>query len=199
MPSTTPPPHPQAAPRAQVILAPQPPPQPLRRPSIFLAGTIDSSADGSTPWRTQLATSISHLPVTILDPTRPDWDASWREEAAFAPFREQVEWELDIMGVADVVVVYLAPGSQSPVSLLELGLCVGFAGGRGEGNVEGKGEGQRRKHLVVGCPEGYWKRGNVQVVCGRLGVEVLGSLEELIRGVEERLLGLVGRGVRDGE
>jgi hypothetical protein len=41
--------------------------------------------------------------------------------------------------------MYLAPGTQSPVSLLELGLCA------------------RSGKLKVGCPEGFWRRGNVKV------------------------------------
>ena len=38
-------------------------------------------------------------------------------------FPEPVRWELDMLDAADLVVMYLAPGTRSPVSLLELGLC----------------------------------------------------------------------------
>ena len=68
-----------------------------------------------------------------------------------------------MQGKADLIAMFFDPESKAPVSLLELGLAAG----------EGKGR------VIVGCPEGYWKRGNVQVVCRRFGIELVGSLEEL--------------------
>lgn len=60
------------------------------------------------------------------------------------------------------------------VSLLELGLVLG--------------DGRKKGKVLVCCPEGYAKRGNVMVVCGLLGVRVVGGLEEVVewvRGVVE--------------
>lgn len=74
-----------------------------------------------------------------------------------------------MLEAADVIAMYMRPESQAPVSLLELGL---FA---------------RSGKMIVICPEGFWRRGNVQFVCNRFGVEVVDSLEELIRGIERRL------------
>lgn len=62
---------------------------------------------------------------------------------------------------ADIVLFYFDPESSAPISLLELGLCM-----REPGKV------------VVVCPRGYWKRGNVSIVCERFGVPVLEGLEE---------------------
>lgn len=45
--------------------------------------------------------------------------------------------------------------------------------------------------LVVCCPEGFWRRGNVQVVCGRYGVKLVETLDELRGVVEARLERLV--------
>ena len=74
-----------------------------------------------------------------------------------------------MMEAADVIAVYFSPDSEAPITLLELGL---FA---------------RTEKVVVACPDGYWKKGNVQVVCKRFGIELQGSLEELQTAVEERL------------
>jgi len=68
-----------------------------------------------------------------------------------------------------VVAVYFGAKSQAPISLMELGL---FA---------------RSGKCVVACPKGYWKRGNVQVVCGKFGVEVVESVDELGEGVKKKL------------
>ncbi|KAJ5720069.1 hypothetical protein N7493_006947 [Penicillium malachiteum] len=136
--------------------------------SIFLAGSI--SKDDSHNWRDLLSTSLSDLPVTIYNPHRPDWDSSWVEDISFAPFREQVEWELEKQELADVIVVYFHPATQAPISLLELGLCA---------RVPGK--------AIVVCPRGYWKRGNVQVVCKRFGIQMVENNDELKKLLLEKL------------
>jgi hypothetical protein len=37
----------------------------------------------------------------------------------------------------------------------------------------------RSGKLVVCCPDGFWRKGNVDVVCKRYGVETVGDLEAL--------------------
>lgn len=166
-----------AHPQNRIIFAPQPY-TPQGTPSIFLSGSIE---DGPTPWQTRLSALLVAQPLTILNPHRPDWDASWVQDISDARFRTQVQWELDMMEAADVIAVYLAPGSQAPITLLELGL---FA---------------RTGKLVVACPEGFWRRGNVQVVCARFGIEMLGSVEQLAEAVERKLAEVGERRVEDGE
>ncbi|KAF5309970.1 hypothetical protein D9619_010268 [Psilocybe cf. subviscida] len=137
--------------------------------SVFLSGSIDQ--DAATSWQVQLQAALGHHPgIAIINPHRPDWDASWTQDISSAPFREQVEWELDMLERADVIAVYFSPASQAPVTLLELGL---FA---------------RSGKVVVACPEGFWKRGNVQVVCERWGIPLVDDLDALRREVERRLV-----------
>lgn len=154
--------------RSQVIYAPSAE-RPRGLASVFLAGTT-SKVDAEPDWRGTLATLLADRPVTLLNPYRADWDASWREDVDFSPYREQVEWELTRQDEADVVVVYFHPATQAPVSLLELGLCA---------RVPGK--------AVVLCPPGYWKRGNVLMVCRRYGIEVVESIEGLRDAIVKRL------------
>ncbi|KAF8961507.1 hypothetical protein BDZ97DRAFT_1828616 [Flammula alnicola] len=135
--------------------------------SVFLAGSIDMGS--AVDWQSSITKSLQHLPITILNPRRPDWNLGWKQDATFKPFREQVDWELDMLNAADVIALYLDKDSKSPISLLELGL---FA-------TSGK--------LVVACPDGYWRRGNVQIVCERWGVELVDTLEELVKSVERKL------------
>ena len=73
-----------------------------------------------------------------------------------------MNWELDALGKSDVILMYFDPETKSPISLLELGL---FA-------KSGK--------LVVCCPEGFWRKGNVDIVCQRFGISQFQSLEEAI-------------------
>ena len=132
---------------------------PLTGPSVFMAGSIDLGK--SVDWQSALSASLADCPGTLLNPRRTEWDASWRGEADFAPFREQVEWELAAMEAADRIAFYFAPDSQAPVTLMELGLAA------------------RTGKAVVCCPAGYWRKGNVDVVCAKYGVPTVSSLEAL--------------------
>ncbi len=136
--------------------------------TVFLAGT--TSKFDADDWRESLSAALAYMPITLYNPQRADWDSSWREDINSAPYREQVEWELDKQDMADIVVVYFHPASQAPISLLELGLCARTPG----------------KAIVV-CPDGYWKRGNVQIVCSRYGVEMANSIDELKEAIMKRV------------
>jgi hypothetical protein len=152
---------------ARVIKPSVPLPSASKMPSVFLAGSIEMGA--AEDWQAQLERSLSDLDILILNPRRDAWDASWVQSIDNLPFREQVEWELAGLERAEVVAMYLAPGTKAPVSLLEFGLCA------------------RSGRLVVCCPEGYWRRGNIQVVCQRYGVPLLDSLPELVAEVRRRV------------
>jgi hypothetical protein len=138
----------------------------VKRPSVILYGGIQPEP----AWQSSLAASLSDLPIDILDPRRDDWDSSWIEDMSFPKFKEQVEWEMDHARIADVIVFYFPPGALTPVALLELGMHAGT----------GK--------AVVCCPEGFYKRGNVQIVCLRYGIDLLGNLDDLTRTVRSRLM-----------
>lgn len=133
--------------------------------AVFMAGSIDMG--GSVDWQQALIESLSSCQGVLLNPRRSHWDPAWPPDASFPVFREQVEWELAAMEAAGMIAFYFAPGSQAPITLLELGLAA------------------RKKNAVVCCPDGYWRRGNVEVVCQYYGVPLVPTLEALadaIRG-----------------
>lgn len=102
---------------------------------------------------------------TILNPRRTDWDASWEQNFENPNFYQQVNWELTALEKADIIIMYLCPNTKSPISLLELGL---FA-------TSGK--------LSVCCPDGFWRKGNVEVVCERYDIPLFEDLEVLLQAV----------------
>ena len=153
--------------QCQVIFAPSNK-APRGDKTVFLAGSTNKVEEGD--WRERLTTSLSELPITIYNPHRTDWDSSWRESVDFMPYREQTEWELNKQDEADIVAFYFHPETMAAVSLLELGLCA---------RVPGK--------AVVLCPEGYWKRGNVHIVCERLGIEMVDGVDGLRAAIVKRL------------
>ena len=136
--------------------------------SVFLAGSIEMGR--AEPWQAAVEEALADLPVAVLNPRRDEWDATWVQSIDNPLFRGQVEWELDGLDRATVVAVYFAPTTQAPITLLELGL---FA---------------RSGKLVVCCPAGYWRRGNVEVVCARFGVPLVQILSDLVRAVRGRLI-----------
>lgn len=151
------------------------PPAPLAippgMPSLFLAGSIDQGR--AEAWQAEVELALADLPVAILNPRRPEWDAAWEQRADNPLFRGQVEWELAALDRATSILMYFAPASQAPITLLELGL---FA-------ASGK--------LIVCCPPGFWRKGNVDLVCERCAIPRADTLEALIamgrRALEERL------------
>ncbi|RLD78742.1 MAG: hypothetical protein DRJ10_09840 [Bacteroidetes bacterium] len=133
---------------------------PKQGKAIFLAGSIEMGKANN--WQEHLIKNIDHSNLLILNPRRKDWDNSWKEEKENPKFNEQVSWELSALERSDLIVMYFDPNTKSPISMLELGL---FA-------QSGK--------MIVCCPKGFWKKGNVDVVCERYGIKQFASLDELI-------------------
>lgn len=141
--------------------------------SIFLAGSIEMGV--AEDWQSDFAASLSDLPVSVFNPRREDYDLSWPQDISCAPFREQVEWELNHLERADIIVLFFQADTMSPISLLELGMHAN----------SGK--------LLVCCPKGYWRRGNVQVVCDRSGVPLVETKDELKQLMKERVKEVLDR------
>ena len=139
---------------------------------LVLAALLLSDCVGTTHKDTSKLISQEALEnerVVILNPRRDDWDSTWLQEIDNPKFREQVMWELDALEEADIIVMYFDPNTKSPISLLELGL---FA---------------RSKKLIVYCPDGFWRKGNVDIVCRKYGVIQCISLTDFICQIKEQL------------
>lgn len=134
--------------------------------AVFLAGSIDMGS--AEDWQASIATALQDTDLTLLNPRRDHWDSAWEQRSSNPQFREQVEWELDAQEQAALIAMYFAPTSQAPISLLELGL---FA-------ASGK--------LVVCCPDGYWRKGNVEVVCDRYHIPLVSSLNDLVAAIQTK-------------
>src|SRR5689334_7546681 len=147
------------------------PPAPLElipgEPSLFLAGSIEMGR--AELWQARIEEALADLPITLLNPRRDAWDASWEQSIGNPLFRGQVEWELEAQERADLIAMYFAPQTQSPITLLELGL---FA-------HSGK--------LLVACPDTFWRKGNVEIVCDRCGIPLVHSLNDLLDLTRYRL------------
>lgn len=115
------------------------------RKSVFLAGSIEMGK--AENWQDKTAKEFEKNGWDILNPRRDDWDSTWKQDFENPQFFQQVTWELNALEHADLIVMYFDPNTKSPISLLEMGL---FA---------------RSGKLRVVCPEGFWRKGNVEIVC----------------------------------
>jgi hypothetical protein len=138
--------------------------------SIFLAGSIDMGK--AENWQETFKNAlVDYDNLVLYNPRRDDWDPQWIQDIGNKEFRDQVNWELAHLETVDLIIFYFDPVGLSPISLLELGL---FA---------------HPTRTIVCCPEGYWRRGNVQVVCDRYDVQLVEKLDDLIEAVKLELNG----------
>lgn len=152
---------------SQTLTSPAPLPAHDARIKVFLAGSIEMGKAGD--WQQQVQDALRDEGVLLLNPRRPDWNPAWRAEADEPEFRRQVQWELAALEQADLVPMYFAPGTQSPITLLEFGLYA------------------RSGKLLVSAPAGYWRKGNLDITGDRYGVPRYDSLEALIAALRERI------------
>jgi hypothetical protein len=152
---------------ARIIKPPTPIVLDARTASVFLAGSIEMGQ--AEDWQAVVEQALDDLDVTVLNPRRDAWDASWEQSITHAEFRGQVEWELSGLEQATVAAMYFAPTTKAPITLLELGLRARI------GNV------------IVCCPPGYWRKGNIEIVCDRFNFPLLATLDEMIEMLRHRL------------
>jgi hypothetical protein len=148
----------------------------VMQPLIFLAGSIDMGE--SEEWQDKIAKEFNTFSVTFLNPRRKDWDSSWKQVIEHDKFREQVEWELNGLEAADIIFLYFEEKSKAPISLLELGL---FA--------------RSGKKLIVYCPDKFWRKGNVDIVCNKYGVVCLNDLDKAKAVLEAHIIVAGGKRV----
>ncbi len=143
----------------QVITSPEP--LPITRvngivpKSVFLAGSIEQGS--AIDWQKVAIERIVNANTAsyVFNPRRKEWDSTWKQSIKNPVFVEQVEWELLALDIAEVIYMYFDPNTKSPISLLELGLYA----------HTGK--------LRVCCPEGFWRKGNVDIICERYKIKMI--------------------------
>jgi len=138
---------------------------------IFLAGSIEMGA--AEDWQSKVTWDVRDFrdKVIFMNPRRPDWDNTWQQSITDPNFKEQVNWELDMLASSDMVVFYFDPNTLSPISLLELGLYAAT-----------------KKKVLVCCPKGYWRRGNIEVICDKYGIPLFESYEEWIEEIKKNII-----------
>jgi hypothetical protein len=127
---------------------------------VFLAGSIEMGA--AEDWQMKIEKFLENEKVTIYNPRRDDWDSSWTQEESNPQFNYQVNWEISKLIDSDVIFMYFSPQTKSPISLLELGMF------------------SRDQKMIVCCPDGFWRKGNVEVVCTRFKIPMFDDFNKAL-------------------
>lgn len=129
--------------------------------SIFLAGSIENGK--AEDWQDRLTTTLDRFQnLVILNPRRKNWDPDLDGKK----LADQIRWEQDAIKQADIVAFYFDPNTKSPISLLELGQCLGY-----------------RKTVVVFCPPMFYRYTNVEVTCAGYGVQVYVDYHQFVAAI----------------
>lgn len=125
--------------------------------TVFLAGTIDMGA--SENWQEKAAGLFRKKKGTFIlyNPRQAEWHPEREGEMEY-----QVNWELEHLEKAEWILMNFLPESQSPVTLLEMGLHA------------------RSRKLLVVCSPGYFRYDNVRITCKKYGIPLYPTIEEAI-------------------
>jgi hypothetical protein len=110
---------------------------PTSKKSIFLAGTIQGSAD----WQAEIVKALSNFDVVVFNPRRKDFPIHDPSAA-----QEQITWEFDMLKRADMISFWFAPETLGPIVLLEYGRWTGT-----------------QKPIVTGMDPKYPRRQDVEI------------------------------------
>ena len=85
------------------------PPKPVQKKegykTVFLAGSIEQGK--ADDWQTEIVEKLKDENVIFYNPRRDDWDASWDQDSENKELVGQVNWELDALEDADLIVMYI--------------------------------------------------------------------------------------------
>jgi Nucleoside 2-deoxyribosyltransferase like len=149
------------------IIAPNPIPKfdEDMSPLLFLAGSIEMNA--ATQWQREVVKRMAGRRIDILNPRRLEWDSSWKQTTDNSPFLEQVLWELNGLDKADIIFFNFDENTKSPITLLELGLCLK----------------QKTNDLIICCPEKFYRYGNVVITTAykRPGQHIFTNFDDAVK------------------
>lgn len=129
---------------------------------VFLAGSIEMGS--AIDWQFEVVSELIQYDIIVANPRREYWDSNWVQSIKNPDFSDQVNWELDNITNADMVIFNFVPHTLSPISLLELGVVS-----------------RDSQNVLVCCPDGFWRKGNVEVVCDRSNIPVYNDMQSLMK------------------
>jgi len=134
-----------------------------RKSMVFLAGSIEMGS--AENWQPTAIERLKHHTSVIFNPRRDDWNSDWEQSIDHPEFNAQVNWELDMIEKSTMVVFHFDPNTKSPITLMELGIVSNRTAAYG---------------TFVSCPKGFWRKGNVDILCERNRIPVFDNLDDML-------------------
>lgn len=128
---------------------------------IFLAGTIDMGK--SIDWQKATCDWFRARPEGKYLLYNPRRDKGLSGE--MSDFEHQVNWELEHLEKADLIIMNIQASSKSPITLLEMGLHM------------------RSGKLHVICEPGFYRYDNVRITCNHYGIPLYHSMDEFLKTI----------------
>lgn len=125
--------------------------------------------DTASKWQKEVLQELARFDIIVLNPRRDDWDNSIVQRQDDRRFNEQVSWELDMLYAADIVLLYFDPNTKSPITLMELGMMSVACPYK----------------LIVCCPDGFWRKGNVEMICDYQNVVLDHTFDDMLITLKE--------------
>lgn len=146
------------------VIKPRTPDVDTKELTIFLAGTIDNGS--SRNWQKEFETRLETINpnFVIFNPRRDNWETNPDKKE----LRYQIQWELSHLDKSDVIIMNILGNSQSPISLLELGLYV-----------------TQQKGMFVICPKSFYRYDNVFLTCAKYKIPLFETEEEFFKAFKE--------------
>lgn len=129
--------------------------------SIFAGGSIEQGK--AEMWQDRLAEELKDVQGVIFNPRRDNWDASLEQRISNPVFKEQVDWEFAAIELAHKLFFYFDPNTLSPITIGEVYMIAPTV---------------NPQDIVVVCPDGFWRKGNIEHLCDKFGIPLLNSFEE---------------------
>lgn len=135
---------------------------------IFAAGSIELNL--AENWQKDLEKELENYKVTVFNPRRDTWNKDWEQSITNPQFSHQVNWEMNSIDSSEIIFMYFDKNTKSPISLLELGYVS-----------------QKEKTVIVCCPKGFHRLGNVEIVCQRNNIPLFDNWEDSIEKLKSVL------------
>lgn len=129
---------------------------------VFLAGSIEQGK--AEDWQKVVSEKLDK-DFIVFNPRRDNWDSNLEQSPSNNEFVKQVNWELEALEMSDIIIMYFAKNTLSPISLLEFGLHI----------KSGK--------LRVVIPSEFWRYGNIVVTCKFYNIPYYSFLDEVIESL----------------
>jgi hypothetical protein len=128
--------------------------------NLFLAGSIEMGK--AIEWQREAVKYFGGYNLNIYNPRCEDFNPDLLQSFTNRDFTSQVVWEQKKLMLCSLVLFNFVEDTKAPISLKELGQ---------QAMIE-------KKTVVVCCPKGFWKRGNIEVSCALYGMFLYETLEE---------------------